>query len=73
MIGALLVAAALIAVSLLTMEITADVGEPGFFVLALGVALVCAALALVVFVLRGSFKPPVRRFTSMRWSESQRP
>ena len=53
MIGALLVAAALIVVALLTMEITADAGEPGFFVLALGVALACAALALIVFVLRG--------------------
>jgi small-conductance mechanosensitive channel len=53
MIGALLVAAAVIVVALLTMELTADAGEPGFFVLALGLAFGCAALALVVFVMRG--------------------
>jgi hypothetical protein len=53
MIGALLSAAALIAIALLTMELTADAGEPGLFVLALGVACACAALALVVFVMRG--------------------
>ncbi|MCP2030367.1 small-conductance mechanosensitive channel [Okibacterium sp. HSC-33S16] len=53
MIGALLLAAAVIVAALLTMELTADAGEPGFFVLALGVAFGCAALALVVFVMRG--------------------
>ena len=53
MIGALLVGAALIAIALLTMELTANAGEPGLFVLALGVASACAALALVIVVMRG--------------------
>ena len=53
MIGALLVGAALIFIALLTMELAADAGEPGLFVLALGVAFGCAALALVIFVMRG--------------------
>lgn len=53
MIGALLAGAALIFLALLTMELTADAGEPGLFVLALGVAFGCAALALVIFVMRG--------------------
>ncbi|MFU8946366.1 DUF2975 domain-containing protein [Mycetocola zhadangensis] len=52
-IGALLAAAGLIVVALLTMELTADAGEPGLFVVALGVAFSCAALALVVYVMRG--------------------
>lgn len=53
MIIALLVAAAIIVVTLLTLEVSADAGAPGLFVLALGVAMACTALALVLFVMRG--------------------
>lgn len=52
MIVALILAAGLIVIALLTLELTADAGEPGLFVLALGVAFGCAALGLVVFVMR---------------------
>ncbi|MET1052078.1 MAG: DUF2975 domain-containing protein [Mycetocola sp.] len=52
MIVSLLAAAALIVVALVTLEVTADAGPPGLFVLGLGVAFGCAALGLVVFVMR---------------------
>lgn len=52
MIGSLAVAAAIVIATLLILEVTADAGPPGLFVLAIGVAMGCAALALVLVVMR---------------------
>lgn len=52
MIGSLAVAAAIVIATLLIFEVTADAGPPGLFVLAIGVAMGCAALALVLVVMR---------------------
>src|SRR5690606_31472670 len=43
MIGSLAVAAAIVIATLLILEVTADAGPPGLFVLAIGVAMGCAA------------------------------
>ena len=53
MIGALVVAGAAIVVALLTIGLTANAGPPGIVFPAVGVALGCAALALVLVVMRG--------------------
>ncbi|WP_353987529.1 DUF2975 domain-containing protein [Ruicaihuangia caeni] len=52
-IVALLLAGALIATVLLVRRFTGNAGPPGLFLLAFGAGIACAALALVVFVLRG--------------------